>query len=196
MHPSSHPWRGRRSFDSPHPGRPVRSFSALRLNTGQTVAAQAHPFGKKSSSTTIVGEAGKVRKELEIVVRGDFSTTTSNKQLTSSSGTNLNSRVVAGPEGVSLKDETNSFVQHVTDRQGRRFGRAQRARRGRAHGSASLNTLPKVYGRAAVVVPDNVLFEGGASETIHRKLLPECDVHTLLRPTLLRIPCDARRPRA
>ena len=36
-------------------------------------------------------------------------------------------------------------------------------------------------GRAAVVLPDNVLFEGGAGETIRRKLLHECDVHTLLR---------------
>lgn len=31
------------------------------------------------------------------------------------------------------------------------------------------------------VVPDNVLFEDGAGETIRRKLLHECDVHTLLR---------------
>ena len=36
-------------------------------------------------------------------------------------------------------------------------------------------------GRAAVVVPDNVLFEGGAGETIRRRLLADCDVHTLLR---------------
>jgi type I restriction enzyme M protein len=36
-------------------------------------------------------------------------------------------------------------------------------------------------GRAAVVVPDNVLFEGGAGETIRRNLLQTCDVHTLLR---------------
>ena len=36
-------------------------------------------------------------------------------------------------------------------------------------------------GRAAIVVPDNVLFEGGAGETIRRKLLNDCDVHTLLR---------------
>jgi type I restriction enzyme M protein len=36
-------------------------------------------------------------------------------------------------------------------------------------------------GRAAVVLPDNVLFEGGAGETIRKKLLHECDVHTLLR---------------
>src|SRR5438067_510619 len=42
-------------------------------------------------------------------------------------------------------------------------------------------SLLKMNGRAAVVVPDNVLFEGGAGETIRRKLLHSCDVHTLLR---------------
>ena len=44
-----------------------------------------------------------------------------------------------------------------------------------------IKTLLKPNGRAAVVVPDNVLFEGGAGETIRRKLMHECDVHTLLR---------------
>jgi type I restriction enzyme M protein len=44
-----------------------------------------------------------------------------------------------------------------------------------------VKTLLKINGRAAIVVPDNVLFEGGAGETIRRKLLHECDVHTLLR---------------
>jgi type I restriction enzyme M protein len=44
-----------------------------------------------------------------------------------------------------------------------------------------VKTLLKPGGRAAVVVPDNVLFEGGAGETVRRKLLHECDVHTLLR---------------
>ncbi len=44
-----------------------------------------------------------------------------------------------------------------------------------------VKSLLKVNGRAAVVVPDNVLFEGGAGETVRRKLLHECDVHTLLR---------------
>ena len=87
------------------------------------------PFGKKSS-TTIVGEEGKVSKERDVIERADFWTTTSNKQL--------------------------NFVQHV-------------------------KTLLKQNGRAAVVVPDNVLFEGGAGEIIRRKLLHECDVHTVLR---------------
>lgn len=36
-------------------------------------------------------------------------------------------------------------------------------------------------GRCAMVVPDNVLFEGGAGETVRRRLLTSCDVHTLLR---------------
>jgi type I restriction enzyme M protein len=50
-----------------------------------------------------------------------------------------------------------------------------------------LNFLQHVYsmlnetGRAAVVVPDNVLFEGGAGEKIRRALLQRCEVHTLLR---------------
>lgn len=44
-----------------------------------------------------------------------------------------------------------------------------------------IKTLLKMHGRAGVVVPDNVLFEGGAGETVRRKLLDECDVHTLLR---------------
>src|SRR5258706_7329551 len=44
-----------------------------------------------------------------------------------------------------------------------------------------VKSLLKPHGRAAVVVPDSVLFEGGAGETIRRKLLHECDVHTLLR---------------
>ncbi len=42
-------------------------------------------------------------------------------------------------------------------------------------------TLLETNGRAAVVVPDNVLFEGGAGETIRRRLLTSCDLHTLLR---------------
>lgn len=44
-----------------------------------------------------------------------------------------------------------------------------------------VKTTLKINGRTAIVVPDNVLFEGGAGETIRKKLLHECDVHTLLR---------------
>jgi type I restriction enzyme M protein len=44
-----------------------------------------------------------------------------------------------------------------------------------------VRTLLKINGRCAIVVPDNVLFEGGAGETVRRNLLKQCDVHTLLR---------------
>ncbi len=87
------------------------------------------PFGKKSS-VTFINEEGEARRESQVIVRDDFWTSTSNKQL--------------------------NFVQHI-------------------------KTILKINGRAAVVVPDNVLFEGGAGETIRRKLLTDFDLHTMLR---------------
>jgi type I restriction enzyme M protein len=44
-----------------------------------------------------------------------------------------------------------------------------------------VKTLLKVTGKAAIVIPDNVLFEGGAGEIIRKSLLHDCNVHTLLR---------------
>jgi type I restriction enzyme M protein len=44
-----------------------------------------------------------------------------------------------------------------------------------------VRSLLTINGRAAIVVPDNVLFEGGAGETVRRRLLEQCDCHTLLR---------------
>jgi type I restriction enzyme M protein len=44
-----------------------------------------------------------------------------------------------------------------------------------------INTILKSTGKAAVVVPDNVLFEGGAGEIVRRKLLQTTDLHTILR---------------
>ena len=87
------------------------------------------PFGKKST-LTFVNEEGEAEQEDRVIVREDFWTSTSNKQL--------------------------NFVQHIY-------------------------TLLKIGGRAAIVVPDNVLFEGGAGEKVCRDLLQKCSVHTLLR---------------
>jgi type I restriction enzyme M protein len=42
-------------------------------------------------------------------------------------------------------------------------------------------TILGINGRAAVVLPDNVLFEGGAGETLRRRMLNDFDVHTMLR---------------
>lgn len=44
-----------------------------------------------------------------------------------------------------------------------------------------INTILKASGKAAVVVPDNVLFEGGAGEIVRKKLLETTDLHTILR---------------
>lgn len=44
-----------------------------------------------------------------------------------------------------------------------------------------IRTILKTTGRAAVVVPDNVLFEGGAGETVRKKLMETTDLHTILR---------------
>ncbi len=44
-----------------------------------------------------------------------------------------------------------------------------------------IKTILKTDGRAAVVLPDNVLFERGPGETIRQQLLNQFDVHTLLR---------------
>ena len=99
------------------------------------------PFGKKQS-LLFVNEEGDTEKEEQIVVREDFWTATSNKQL--------------------------NFVQHIY-------------------------SLLKIDGRAAVVVPDNVLFEGGAGEKVRRNLLQKCRVHTLLRlPTGILSPPASR----
>lgn len=44
-----------------------------------------------------------------------------------------------------------------------------------------IRTILKSNGRAAVVVPDNVLFEGGSGETVRQKLLETTELHTILR---------------
>ncbi len=44
-----------------------------------------------------------------------------------------------------------------------------------------IRSMLKITGKAAVVVPDNVLFEGGAGETVRKKILETTDLHTILR---------------
>ncbi|GAA4451378.1 class I SAM-dependent DNA methyltransferase [Nibrella saemangeumensis] len=44
-----------------------------------------------------------------------------------------------------------------------------------------IRSLLKIDGKAAVVLPDNVLFEGGAGETVRKRLLESTDLHTILR---------------
>ena len=44
-----------------------------------------------------------------------------------------------------------------------------------------IRSLLKINGEAAVVLPDNVLFEGGAGETVRKELLKATELHTILR---------------
>ena len=114
-----------------HPESPVRVAYSLAAHPDKyfDMVLTNPPFGKKSSVTFVTDE-GEVRRESQNIVRDDFWTSTSNKQL--------------------------NFVQHV-------------------------RSILQQHGRASIVVPDNVLFEGGAGEVVRRRLLNECDVHTLLR---------------
>jgi type I restriction enzyme M protein len=110
---------------------PINLEDSLKKNPGAVydMVLTNPPFGKKSSET-IVTEHGETSKQTLTVVRDDFWTETSNKQL--------------------------NFLQHV-------------------------KSILKISGRAAIVLPDNVLFEGGAGETIRKKLMETCDLHTILR---------------
>ena len=44
-----------------------------------------------------------------------------------------------------------------------------------------IKSMLKTTGEAAVVLPDNVLFEGGVGETVRKKLLDTANLHTILR---------------
>jgi type I restriction enzyme M protein len=44
-----------------------------------------------------------------------------------------------------------------------------------------IKTMLKINGEAAVVLPDNILFEGGAGEEVRKQLLKTTELHTILR---------------
>ena len=44
-----------------------------------------------------------------------------------------------------------------------------------------IRSMLKTTGQAAVVLPDNVLFEGGAGEAVRKKLMETTELHTILR---------------
>jgi type I restriction enzyme M protein len=110
---------------------PISTEDSLKKNPGAIydMVLTNPPFGKKSSDT-IVTDEGETSKQAKPIIRDDFWTETSNKQL--------------------------NFLQHI-------------------------KSILKTTGRAAVVLPDNVLFEGGAGEIIRKKLMETCDLHTILR---------------
>lgn len=49
-----------------------------------------------------------------------------------------------------------------------------------------IRNMLKTTGMAALEMPDNVVFEGGAGETVRKKLLDTTELHTILRlPTCI-----------
>jgi type I restriction enzyme M protein len=80
---------------------------------------------------------------------------------------------------ISIVNETNDLEKDDTSYERQDFWTTTKNKQ--LNFVQHIKTLLKVNGRCAVVVPDNVLFEGGAGETVRRNLLKTCDVHTLLR---------------
>lgn len=57
-----------------------------------------------------------------------------------------------------------------------------------------IRNMLKTTGMAALEMPDNVVFEGGAGETVRKKLLDTTELHTILRlPTGIFTPTELRR---
>jgi len=92
-----------------------------------------------------------------VLANPPFGTRASNTFVTEDGKVGKNNLAILRPDfWVTTSNKQLNFIQHI-------------------------KTILEVNGRAAVVLPDNVLFEGGAGETIRQRLLSEFDVHTLLR---------------
>jgi type I restriction enzyme M protein len=92
-----------------------------------------------------------------VLANPPFGTKASNTFMTEEGKVGKNSLAIMRPDfWVTTSNKQLNFVQHI-------------------------KTILDLNGRAAVVLPDNVLFEAGAGETIRQRLLKEFDVHTLLR---------------
>ena len=164
---ASHEWISRHHLLDPDEKRRLR-FEALRGweivdNTARLCVMNLllHGIGAEDAESPIrVDDAlkGDPGERFEMVLTNPpFGKKSSMTVVNAEGGTEREDLVIVRDDfWASTSNKQLNFVQHV-------------------------KTLLAMHGRAAVVVPDNVLFEGGAGETVRRKLLHECDVHTLLR---------------
>jgi type I restriction enzyme M protein len=119
---------------------------------GMTKPMGNSPIEVKDSLTADPGKRWSV-----VLANPPFGTKSSVKVITADGKTVAESlEIVRDDFWVTTSNKQLNFVQHI-------------------------KTIMDINGRAAVVLPDNVLFEGGAGETIRKRLLKEYDVHTLLR---------------
>lgn len=92
-----------------------------------------------------------------VLANPPFGTKASNTFVTEDGKAGKNNLAIIRPDfWVTTSNKQLNFVQHI-------------------------KTILDINGRAAVVLPDNVLFEGGAGETVRQRLLKEFDLHTILR---------------
>ncbi len=119
---------------------------------GMTKPTGDSPIEVKDALTADPGQRWSV-----VLANPPFGTKSSVKVITSDGKTSAESlEIVRDDFWVTTSNKQLNFVQHI-------------------------KTIMDINGRAAVVLPDNVLFESGAGETVRKRLLKEYDVHTLLR---------------
>lgn len=131
---------------------PARLASMNMILHGMVKPGAESPIYVGDSLTADPGKRYSV-----VLANPPFGTKASNTFVTEDGKVGKNNLAILRPDfWVTTSNKQLNFVQHI-------------------------KTILDVNGRAAVVLPDNVLFEGGAGETIRQRLLKEFDVHTLLR---------------
>ena len=119
---------------------------------GMTRADGPSPIDVKDALTADPGERWSV-----VLANPPFGTKSAVKMIGEDGKTTTsNLEIVRDDFWVTTANKQLNFVQHI-------------------------KTILNINGRAGVVLPDNVLFEGGAGETLRKRLLKEFDVHTLVR---------------
>jgi type I restriction enzyme M protein len=119
---------------------------------GMTRADGPSPIDVKDSLTADPGERWSV-----VLANPPFGTKSAVKMIGEDGKTTTASlEIVRDDFWVTTSNKQLNFVQHI-------------------------KTILDINGRAGVVLPDNVLFEGGVGETLRKRLLKEFDVHTLVR---------------
>jgi type I restriction enzyme M protein len=119
---------------------------------GMTRADGPSPIDVKDALTADPGERWSV-----VLANPPFGTKSAVKMIGEDGKTTTsNLEIVRDDFWVTTSNKQLNFVQHI-------------------------KTILNINGRAGVVLPDNVLFEGGAGETLRKRLLKEFDVHTLVR---------------
>ena len=119
---------------------------------GMTRADGPSPIDVKDALTADPGDRWSV-----VLANPPFGTKSATKMIGEDGKTTTsNLEIVRDDFWVTTANKQLNFVQHI-------------------------KTILNINGRAGVVLPDNVLFEGGAGETLRKRLLKEFDVHTLVR---------------